>query len=501
MELPAPPPSSAAAAAADPLPPLPATPPKLRLMCSYGGHIVPRPQGKSLWYSGGETRLVGVDRRTTASSLSALTAHLSRTLYNNRPFHLKYQLPNEDLDSLISVTTDEDLQNMLEEHDRVSAVVSRTPPRIRLFLFPIKAESVGSVLLDPKSDTWFSDALKNTAIIQRGQSADAGLGRELMGLDNMVRPDGNVASEAQIESLGNTGGCEAKEIGGTVPESFVLETTSSFGSTSSSISMSNLPAMGVQSEDAAAGFFEKKIRVPSSASLESDCSAASAGIPPKAGVYQVASGVSSFVAEMDSSVSDPQSVLQTPKNLPLPGYQLSQQYNYIPGDPHYVSQFQSGPSPHPSYYPVYQMPMHQQLQSPYPVNQPYPVYLVPVRANQNYSMPMQYSIMDNANIAASRPPLHPQTAIIAPVTSKDTIPVHAMPESASKVYQIPAPAVVVTPATQVKPQFVELPELQHPSQPAAGTPVASSNYVNELNDDIAFSQIYKTQPSAPTFPL
>ncbi|OWM82348.1 hypothetical protein CDL15_Pgr001922 [Punica granatum] len=34
-----------------------------------------------------------------------------------RPFTLKYQLPNEDLDSLITVSTDKDLDNMIDEHD------------------------------------------------------------------------------------------------------------------------------------------------------------------------------------------------------------------------------------------------------------------------------------------------------------------------------------------------------------------------------------------------
>lgn len=276
---PQPPPPSSSTAVNDPLPPLPTAISKLRLMCSYGGHIVPRPQSKSLFYAGGETRIVAIDRRTTAASLSALVAHLSRTLFNNRPFHLKYQLPNEDLDSLISVTTDEDLQNMLEEHDRVSSVASGTPSRIRLFLFPVKPESLGSALFDPKAESWFSDALKNTGIVQRGQSADSGLGRELLALNiGGGGPDSNAVLEiTQVESLSNGGGgvvgggssngVESKETA-VVPESLVLETSSSFGSTSSSVSMSNSPAIGVRCEDGGSGLLEKKIRVPSSTSIE-----------------------------------------------------------------------------------------------------------------------------------------------------------------------------------------------------------------------------------------
>ncbi|KAL3525490.1 hypothetical protein ACH5RR_013862 [Cinchona calisaya] len=515
MDPPPPPPSSTTT---DPLPPLPTTtPPKLRLMCSYGGHIVPRPRRKSLFYAGGETRIVALDRRTAASSLSALTAHLSRTLFNNRPFHLKYQLPDEDLDSLISVTTDEDLQIMLEEHDRISAVSSPTPSRIRLFLFPIKPESLGSVLLDPKADSWFSDALKNTRIVQRGQSADAaGLGQELMGLDILGGSDCNAALENQAERLINNG-AETKELGGAVPESLVLETSSSFGSTSSSISMSNSPAVGVHCEDGGVSLFEKNIRVPSSTSLESDNSVGSAVIQPKAGIYQepyiqVASAVSSYIIEAENSASDPQSIVQMQKNVQLAGYQLSQQsegkqlqhgVQYVQGDLHYMPQYQTGPSPLPSYYPLYQMSMHQQLHSPYIVNQPYPIYLVPPRPNQNYGMSKQCSLLDNTNVSSSRPPLPPHASIIPPITYKEAITGQPVPESALKVYQTvpPATPAVNAPTTQGKQQFMELPELQNPSQTVVNTSAASSNYVNEFDDDVAYTQIYKTQPSAPTLSL
>ncbi|CAI0396201.1 unnamed protein product [Linum tenue] len=127
-------------------------------MCSYGGHIIPRPHDKSLCYVGGETRIVAVERNSTVASLSA---RLSRTLpLNGRPFTLKYQLPNEDLDSLVSVATDEDLENLIEEYDRITGATSSSSPRIRLFLFfskPVTAASMG----DLKSESWFFDALNS----------------------------------------------------------------------------------------------------------------------------------------------------------------------------------------------------------------------------------------------------------------------------------------------------------------------------------------------------
>lgn len=219
---------------------------KLRLMCSHGGYIVPRPHDKYLFYAGGETRIVALDRRTTAASLSALIAYLSRAIFNNRPFHLKYQLPNEGLDSLISVITDEDLLNMLEEHDRI------TPPsRIRLFLFPVKPESLGSTLLDPKSETWFCDALKSTRLLLKGQSADSGL---LMGLGS------------EIETPAECGGISVEDRHGA---ELALEKSLSFKSTGSSNSMANSPQIGIdQCEDNGSNLLQRKIRVPSSASIE-----------------------------------------------------------------------------------------------------------------------------------------------------------------------------------------------------------------------------------------
>ncbi|KAL3019595.1 hypothetical protein AAZX31_05G095000 [Glycine max] len=80
---------------------------------------------------------------------------LSKTFLKGRPFTLKYQLPNEDLDSLIFVTTNKDLENMTVK-----------PSRIHLFLFPTKLESTHSILPQihdtlAKSDDWFLNALND----------------------------------------------------------------------------------------------------------------------------------------------------------------------------------------------------------------------------------------------------------------------------------------------------------------------------------------------------
>ncbi|KAB2629294.1 hypothetical protein D8674_034089 [Pyrus ussuriensis x Pyrus communis] len=48
---------------------------------------------------------------------------------------MKYQLPNEDLNSMISVTTDEDVDNMMEEYNRIAQNQNSKLAWLYLFLF------------------------------------------------------------------------------------------------------------------------------------------------------------------------------------------------------------------------------------------------------------------------------------------------------------------------------------------------------------------------------
>lgn len=102
--------------------------PKLRLLCSYGGRIMPLPPEKSLYYIGGESRLVVVPHDISISDFFKL---LSDKIHSGRSFSLKYKLPGCDLDSLITVADNDDLQNMIAEYD------STRLRRIRLFLFQL----------------------------------------------------------------------------------------------------------------------------------------------------------------------------------------------------------------------------------------------------------------------------------------------------------------------------------------------------------------------------
>jgi hypothetical protein len=140
---------------------------------------------------------VVVDR---SASLRDLCSRLSRTILNGRPFTLKYQLPNEDLDNLITVTSDEDLDNMIEEYDRIaSSTMKPSSSRLRVFLFFTKPDStlsMGSLLDDAKSETWFVDALNNSGILSRGVSDSAG--DSFVNLDNVAASDSSNNLESQV---------------------------------------------------------------------------------------------------------------------------------------------------------------------------------------------------------------------------------------------------------------------------------------------------------------
>ncbi|XP_042401163.1 uncharacterized protein LOC121991212 [Zingiber officinale] len=242
-----------------------------RVMCSYGGRILPRPTDKSLCYLGGQTRMVVIDRRATLADLSA---KLSRDLLGGAtPFTLKYQLPNEDLDCLISVAADEDLENMIDELDRIAAAPassgsgsgSRRSAGLRLFLFPAKLDStpssaIGSLIDASKSGTLFVDSL-NCAIsgmgveeIPRGSTDSASINC-LLGLDDgssTHMPGVGGQSEAERRILlrpdSSSGlGRHGQEVQ-SVPGSPMLDKASSFGSTSST-PLSNLPPIPVPTID------------------------------------------------------------------------------------------------------------------------------------------------------------------------------------------------------------------------------------------------------------
>ena len=149
---------------------------------------------------------------------------------------------------------------MIDEYDRTavnSSNPSVKPSRIRLFLFPTKSDSSESIgpILDStaKSEDWFLNALNNAGMLNRGFSDNASVNC-LLGLDDEIAVNNSDSGSRDAESAqpGSFANCKNVKQGQdvhSVPDSPMLETTSSFGSTSSSPSLVNLPPIRVRADD------------------------------------------------------------------------------------------------------------------------------------------------------------------------------------------------------------------------------------------------------------
>ncbi|GLJ52258.1 hypothetical protein SUGI_1111770 [Cryptomeria japonica] len=101
---------------------------KVKFMCSFGGKVLPRPSDGKLRYVGGETRIITVNKDVGYEELMQKIIDVY-----GQALILKYQLPGEDLDALVSVSSDEDLENMMEEYYKLDNKDGSS--RLRIFLF------------------------------------------------------------------------------------------------------------------------------------------------------------------------------------------------------------------------------------------------------------------------------------------------------------------------------------------------------------------------------
>ncbi|XP_059443705.1 protein PAL OF QUIRKY-like [Corylus avellana] len=102
----------------------------IKFLCSYGGKILPRYTDGELRYVGGLTRVLAVDRSISFAELMVKLGEFCGYSVN-----LRCQLPSGDLETLISISSDEDLANLVEEYDRASSLMSH-PLKIRAVLSP-----------------------------------------------------------------------------------------------------------------------------------------------------------------------------------------------------------------------------------------------------------------------------------------------------------------------------------------------------------------------------
>ncbi|XP_058766589.1 uncharacterized protein LOC131640196 [Vicia villosa] len=103
---------------------------KVKFLCSYGGKVLPRPSDGVLKYVGGETRVICIPRDVTFADMMKKVSGVV-----DGEVVLKYQVIPEELDTLVTVRTEDDLKHMITELDRHESGGS---PLLRAFLFPLK---------------------------------------------------------------------------------------------------------------------------------------------------------------------------------------------------------------------------------------------------------------------------------------------------------------------------------------------------------------------------
>ncbi|XP_077238019.1 kinase superfamily with octicosapeptide/Phox/Bem1p domain-containing protein [Tasmannia lanceolata] len=103
---------------------------KVKFLCSLGGKILPRPSDGALRYVGGQTRIISVRRDIGFQELMQKMIDIC-----GQSTLIKYQLPDEDLDALISVSCREDMDNMMEEYEKLVQCSPDGSAKLRVFLF------------------------------------------------------------------------------------------------------------------------------------------------------------------------------------------------------------------------------------------------------------------------------------------------------------------------------------------------------------------------------
>ncbi|KAE8681423.1 solute carrier family 40 member 3 [Hibiscus syriacus] len=106
----------------------------IKFLCSYGGNIIPRSTDGKLRYVGGITRVLSVDRSISFTELIVKLDEFCGYLVT-----LRCQLPNGDLDTLISIKSDEDLTNIIAVYDEAALVSKSSPSKIRAILSTAKS--------------------------------------------------------------------------------------------------------------------------------------------------------------------------------------------------------------------------------------------------------------------------------------------------------------------------------------------------------------------------
>ncbi|KAE8680327.1 Kinase superfamily protein with octicosapeptide/Phox/Bem1p domain, putative isoform 2 [Hibiscus syriacus] len=187
------------------------TSPKMKVLCSFGGKILPRPSDRKLRYVGGETRIIRIRKDISWQELKQKIL----SIYDQTEV-IKYQLPGEDFDALVSVSSDDDLQNMMEECNEL--LDKEASQKLRMFLFSLsdlEDTQFGLGNMDGDSEIQFVVAINGMDVGTRTSSTLQGLTSfsasnltESEG-NNIVRETSRVARDSVVISSSNIPGIMA----------------------------------------------------------------------------------------------------------------------------------------------------------------------------------------------------------------------------------------------------------------------------------------------------
>ncbi|KAJ6358832.1 hypothetical protein OIU76_000548 [Salix suchowensis] len=125
-------------------------PDTLKFLCSYSGKILPRSSDGVLRYVGGLTRVLAVDRSISYAELMVKLGE-----FCGYSVELRCQLPDGDLETLISVKSEDELTILIAEYDRscpgskIRAILS--PPKSLKKISPPSSNASSSIDFSPNN--------------------------------------------------------------------------------------------------------------------------------------------------------------------------------------------------------------------------------------------------------------------------------------------------------------------------------------------------------------
>ncbi|KAI4333292.1 hypothetical protein L6164_018122 [Bauhinia variegata] len=171
----------------------------MKVLCSFGGRVLPRPSDGKLRYVGGETRLIRIRK-----DISWLDLMQKTLLIYNQLHVIKYQLPEEDLDALVTVSSDEDLQNMMEEYDHIDD--REASQKLRMFLFSmsdLEDAQFGLGNIGNDSEVQYVVAVNGMDLGSRNYSTGLGVSSSANNIHELDRQNNDrETNRVAIESIG-----------------------------------------------------------------------------------------------------------------------------------------------------------------------------------------------------------------------------------------------------------------------------------------------------------